>query len=405
MDGEHRPGSGPAGGTARLRYGEAAARASSSPGSGRLGRSRRFRWAYAVLLKDDDLLAVAKPSGLPTLPGGGYLEHTLLALVRRHNPEVSPIHRLGRGTSGVVLFGRTAAAGRALCGALREHRMSKVYRALVQGAPLEDDVHGGRAHRPHRPSTPGHRPWSQPARPGFHQPRPGPGAQGPDSLVEVHIETGRPHQIRIHLAACGHPLVGDPLYAAGGGVLSALPGDEGYLLHALRLDLPPSPHGRPDRRGMPAARTPPAAYRPQESIPGRPRIPGTDRLVSTVLPWSSPSSTSKCSICRGSWRDLSPPSCWRTWARRSSRWSRPRGIPTRGWGPPFEDGDQRRERLFPLRQPGQAQRRPGSDGHRAAGPSARPVEAGRCARRELPAGVRRAAGPHLGAAPCQASRS
>ena len=59
------------------------------------------------------------------------------------------------------------------------------------------------------------------------------------SLVEVRIETGRPHQIRIHLAWAGHPLVGDPLYAAGGRPLPepGLPGDPGYHLHALRLGL------------------------------------------------------------------------------------------------------------------------------------------------------------------------
>lgn len=60
------------------------------------------------------------------------------------------------------------------------------------------------------------------------------------TLVEVQIATGRPHQIRIHLAAAGHPLAGDPLYAVGGrprDVAPGLPGDGGYLLHAYRLQL------------------------------------------------------------------------------------------------------------------------------------------------------------------------
>jgi 23S rRNA pseudouridine1911/1915/1917 synthase len=61
------------------------------------------------------------------------------------------------------------------------------------------------------------------------------------SLLEIQIETGRPDQIRIHLAAVGQPLVGDPFYGAGGVPLPdgrALPGDGGYLLHATRLEFP-----------------------------------------------------------------------------------------------------------------------------------------------------------------------
>jgi 23S rRNA pseudouridine1911/1915/1917 synthase len=66
------------------------------------------------------------------------------------------------------------------------------------------------------------------------------GGEPASALVEVAIETGRPHQIRIHLAFAGHPLVGDPLFGAGGLPLPgtrALPGDPGYLLHAQRLEL------------------------------------------------------------------------------------------------------------------------------------------------------------------------
>ena len=196
--------------------------------------------AYGVLYEDEDMVAVAKPSGLPTNPGGGFLEHTLLHLVRRRYPGASPIHRLGRGTSGLVLFSRTPAANAALCGMLREHRMTKRYRALVEGHPEEDaftvdtpigpvphallgTVHAasaeGKAARSHARVIE---------------------RREADSLVEVRIETGRPHQIRIHMAAAGHPLVGDPLYGAGGGMkegVNALPGDIGYFLHALHLSL------------------------------------------------------------------------------------------------------------------------------------------------------------------------
>lgn len=197
--------------------------------------------ATAILYEDLDLLAVAKPSGLPTLPGGGeFLEHTLLALVRRRAPEASPMHRLGRCTSGLVLFAPTAGARKPLQAAFQAPRTRKVYRALCGGHPAQEDFEittpigevpygplgslhaataGGRASRSHVTVLE---------------------QRGDASLLEVEIFTGRPHQIRIHLASVGHPLVGDPLYGPGGTPIpgtTALPGDPGYLLHAHRLEL------------------------------------------------------------------------------------------------------------------------------------------------------------------------
>lgn len=194
--------------------------------------------ACAVLYEDDDLLVVAKPSGLPTLPGGDFQDHTLLALVRRRHPEASPIHRLGRFTSGLVLFSRTPASRDALYATFRERSVEKVYRALLAGTPAEDaftvttpigPVPHARLGTVHAAS-----PEGRPARSDFRIVAP----RGDACLAEVTIHTGRPHQIRIHAAACGHPLVGDPLYAAGGLPMPgtrALPGDGGYLLHAWRL--------------------------------------------------------------------------------------------------------------------------------------------------------------------------
>lgn len=197
---------------------------------------------YALLHEDADCIAVAKPSGLPTLPGGGFLEHTLLHLVRRRSPFASPAHRLGRGTSGIVLFTLTPESGRVVALAWREHRVEKVYRALVEGPVRE---------QPFAVETPiGPTPHpllglvyaaSLSGKPSHSTVRLLENREGATSLVEVTIRTGRPHQIRIHMAACGHPLVGDPLYAPGGGFLDSgarLPGDTGYHLHALRLTLP-----------------------------------------------------------------------------------------------------------------------------------------------------------------------
>ena len=218
----------------------------------RLARGQELAWnrppweepeaplAFAVLFEDEDLVAIAKPSGLPTNPGGGFLEHTLLHLVRRRCPGASPVHRLGRGTSGLVLFAKTAWAGAAVSASLRDRKALKVYRALVAGSPREDAFtvatpigpvlrDGGRSLHAANPE----------GKPATSHVRVLARREG-SSLVEVRIETGRPHQIRIHMAACGHPLLGDPLYAVGGGFLpgNATPGDLGYRLHAMRLSLP-----------------------------------------------------------------------------------------------------------------------------------------------------------------------
>jgi len=201
----------------------------------------------AVLHEDADVLAVAKPSGLPVLPGGEYLDHTLLALVRaRYADAPAPVHRLGRGTSGVVVFARSAQARRQLSEDLRKGRMGKRYRALVRGepdSPLVIRERIGRVPYPGLGYVHAASPTGKEAETHLRllERRAAEEGEG-GSLVEVEIPTGRPHQIRIHLAAVGHPLVGDPLYVTGGrprlpepGERPALPGDCGYHLHAMSV--------------------------------------------------------------------------------------------------------------------------------------------------------------------------
>lgn len=194
--------------------------------------------SFAVLFEDDALLAVHKPSGLPTMPAGGFYEHTLLRLVQRSRPEATVLHRLGRGTSGIVLFARTDLARTALHRAFRDHTLEKHYRALSSGVASMDEIEittpiGEIEHpilgRLHAACEQGRESRSL-ARVVSRRTS--------TTLWDVQITTGRPHQIRIHLASIGHPLAGDPLYGPGGvpapGV-RALPGDLGYLLHAHRL--------------------------------------------------------------------------------------------------------------------------------------------------------------------------
>lgn len=193
---------------------------------------------FAVLYEDGALLAVNKPSGLPTMPAGGFLNHTLLTLVRRQWPGASPLHRLGRGTSGVVLFALGSAAGSALSRSWREHEVGKTYRALASGVVGADSftvevpigpVEHRRLGTVHA-ASPGGKVASSEVRVVERRET--------STLLDVDIRTGRPHQIRIHLAAAGHPLLGDPLYATGGlpaPEVWALPGELGYWLHAWQL--------------------------------------------------------------------------------------------------------------------------------------------------------------------------
>lgn len=187
---------------------------------------------------DPHLLAVVKPSGLPTMPGGGFLEHTLLSVVRQNHPEASPLHRLGRYTSGLVLFAKTREAASTLARNWRDHEVHKRYLALASGVALQDtyqiDAPIGPVNHPRLGQVFAAHPEGKPS---FSEARVLQ-RQETSTLFEVDIQTGRPHQIRIHLASIGHPLVGDPLYGSGGTPLSenpGLPGDGGYLLHAARL--------------------------------------------------------------------------------------------------------------------------------------------------------------------------
>jgi 23S rRNA pseudouridine1911/1915/1917 synthase len=191
---------------------------------------------YDLIYHDENLVIVDKPSGLPTLPGGGFYRNTLLSLVRADFPLARPLHRLGRGTSGLVIFALDTQT------ASRLHRLwpkvEKQYQALANFVAREDsyDIRVPIGHQEHErlgkvwAASPIGKPARSIAR--VLQRR-------LDSTVfEVDLHTGRPHQIRIHLACIGHPLIGDPLYASGGLPKidrPGLPGDTGYSLHAKRL--------------------------------------------------------------------------------------------------------------------------------------------------------------------------
>ncbi len=193
---------------------------------------------YGVIFQDEHLLVVDKPSGLPTIPGGGFYRNTLLSLVQADFPEARPLHRLGRATSGLVLFALNAQAAATL--SQRWPDVRKQYQALGSGVAMEEtyDIRtpiGPQAH-PRLGHVHAASPTGKPARSLSRVLQ----RRADTTVFEVDLLTGRPHQIRIHLASIGHPLAGDPLYAAGGQPRldqPGLPGDAGYWLHAKRVVL------------------------------------------------------------------------------------------------------------------------------------------------------------------------
>jgi len=203
--------------------------------------------SFEVLHADPDLLIVAKPAGLPVLPGGGFLEHTLLWQLQCQYPEDTPvpIHRLGRGTSGLMLLARSPLARSYLSQQMRDRQIRKTYRALVGRGTMPDyftiTQPIGKLPHPVLGYIYGATAEGRAAHSECQVLRRHPET----TLLAVTILTGRPHQIRIHLAAAGYPLIGDPLYVAGGfpcltkdlsGEGFPVPGDIGYHLHAYHLE-------------------------------------------------------------------------------------------------------------------------------------------------------------------------
>ncbi|MEM9136440.1 MAG: RluA family pseudouridine synthase [Cyanobacteria bacterium P01_F01_bin.42] len=197
-----------------------------------------------ILYQDDELWVINKPAGLPVLPGGQFLEHTVLGQLRQQFPDrqLAPVHRLGRGTSGLLIVACTSGGRAALSQQLRDRLMVKRYRALIEpGSVLNHFTITqpiGRCPYPQLGYLYCASPSGKPAesictvlKRDRHA-----------TLVAVQITTGRPHQIRIHLAYYGYPLQGDPLYVVGGKPdplwiePAAVPSDCGYHLHAHQLE-------------------------------------------------------------------------------------------------------------------------------------------------------------------------
>jgi RluA family pseudouridine synthase len=199
----------------------------------------------SILFEDEHLVAVDKPPGRLVIPGRGAPERTLQEELAERLGRLWVVHRLDRGTSGVLLFARTAQAHRALNLAFDRREVEKRYVALVRGEPPDEarievalaPARRGRM-RPGRAGDPNAKDAATAVRVLERFPAREALALPALALVEALPETGRTHQIRVHLAFAGTPLAVDPDYgeaaplAAGAEVLLAR-----TPLHAARLAL------------------------------------------------------------------------------------------------------------------------------------------------------------------------
>jgi len=213
-----------------------------------------------VVYEDDDILIVDKPAGLVVHPAPGHASGTLVhALLGRgtayggiagvQRPGI--VHRLDRDTSGLIMVAKHDAAQASLMAQLKARRVKKTYQALVLGSVpaavgrIEAPIGRDPKHRTRmavvpdgRPSVTGYRVRER---------------LGGWTLLDVDLVTGRTHQIRVHLAAIGHPVAGDPVYGTG----TSRRGPEGLerlFLHAWRLELAAPGDGHLIRASAPLPR-------------------------------------------------------------------------------------------------------------------------------------------------------
>lgn len=200
----------------------------------------------AVLHEDHELLAVDKPAGLLSVPGkGAHLADCLLTRVQAVFPTALLVHRLDRDTSGVMVFALSPHAQRALSAQFEARRPRKSYVARVAGRvegktgtvdlPLTVDW-------PNRPRQMVCHETGKPALTEYRVLKAG----AEESRVRLRPRTGRTHQLRVHMLALGHPILGDTLYAAEGDFPR-------LMLHAeeLRVNHPESGRGMAFRAKAP----------------------------------------------------------------------------------------------------------------------------------------------------------
>jgi 23S rRNA pseudouridine1911/1915/1917 synthase len=229
----------------RLRAGERIAISPREAAEGPRGRDGAMLAPFAVVFEDDDVVVIDKPPGVVVHPGAGIREGTLVAALVDRYPELARlpsqgageaarpgiVHRLDKDTSGLLVVARSVRAYASLTGQLAAHEVERTYLALVLGrveaaAGVVDAPIGRSSQDPTKMAV------SAGGRRARSRYRVLERFAEPDvTLLELSLETGRTHQIRVHLAAIGHPVLGDPRY---GGVRGSLPVPR-QMLHAHTL--------------------------------------------------------------------------------------------------------------------------------------------------------------------------
>lgn len=191
----------------------------------------------AILYEDEDLIIVDKPAGLAVHPGAGHPDGTLVNALLGYCPDISGgdmarpgiVHRLDKDTSGLIIIAKNPASHHYLADQFKNREVSKTYIALVKGRLLPEEgfieapIGRDRSHRKRMAIST--QDGGRSALTGYRVIR----HYDNYTLLEVKPETGRTHQIRVHLAAIGHPVAGDDTYGTGPAFLSR------HFLHATRL--------------------------------------------------------------------------------------------------------------------------------------------------------------------------
>ncbi|MBV8451363.1 MAG: RluA family pseudouridine synthase [Deltaproteobacteria bacterium] len=203
-----------------------------------------------ILFSDTELLAVNKPAGIPVHPSPGHPDSTLANILAARFPDLAVmaepdglmragiVHRLDKETSGVMVVARTPFARMTLSQQFKDRSVSKVYLALVRGIVAHDHLTIARPlgrHPTERKRISIHSRKPREAVTEFSVLHRFKAGANPVTLLKAQPQTGRTHQIRVHLAASGHPCLGDALY--GGGKTNSGWSRDGQALHALALSI------------------------------------------------------------------------------------------------------------------------------------------------------------------------